>query len=337
MRNSESANSQEERQSAERIETILAVHALLARNGEKGAADDEMFVDLAMMSGLGADIASKAAAKARAFQGLDSRQRAMWMAAWRERLRNRGLTKRLDPSVHPEQIAQILKDEPRAIRRIIESNLPDEIAEKVAIVLQSNSLYSFVKKAQKGSHDAINVDERLLSAVRLKFLSNFTAFEDLHAPTSYDRFKTRDLGNFIWQLGIREIAIVSRGIKKKEQLAGFLNQFNESAAKAIARAMADFSDIGLERVKQSENRLKELFRSTTDSDERVRGSGMAIFAEAMSVRPGRDCRFSLQKLPVEVANDLENLISRCRAEGGAAQGVAREVRLFSDYFAGVEK
>lgn len=310
----------------EKIETFLAIAGIFGLSGNKDAADTfelpESFHD---WSAFPPETIEMLRDRAAALNRAPSERRNVWLALWHERLRRRGRTRRLDPNVHAEQIAYVLEEEPPAVRMIIESHLPDEMAKKVAIILQSTSLHSFVKS--KGIGTRLNLDPAMIEIVRSRFLANFVAFEDLFRPSEIEKFTTRELGNFLWKLGLREIGFLCRGISRKENLAGFLKQFEEEIAKEIGNFISSAGQVSHERVRVAEERAKRVFPFESGDANRVRGMGMEIFSEILSRKPDAIVRYNLQKLPLTIADRLSERITdlKTRLPDKHANAVADEI------------
>ena len=141
----------------------------------------------------------------------------------------------------------------------------------------------------------------------MKFLSGFAAYEDVPDPKILDRLNMRELGNLIWQAGLREIATACRGIESIERLAVFLKNFDEDNARELGLQIADMADITIERVRVAERRIEEVFGKYSDSEERIRRVGLLVFAEALSIRPPVSIRYTAQKLPSSIGDDLTEM------------------------------
>lgn len=293
-----------------RIDALLAMIGLFRDAREFVGSDDirlpESYSHLSAFDDTTQSLLTNRASKLNA---LTREQRRVWFALWRERLRRRGLTARLDPNVHAEQIAEVMKPEPQSVRSIIETHLPAEIASKVAIILQASEgpvSWSGTRRAQGVS----KANPRLIEIVRERFLARFVAYEDLFEPTKSDRFTTKQLGNLIWNLGLREIARFCRGIEKIENLAGFVQRFEEDTGKSIGLLIPSMKNVEIERVKVAESRITKVFDKEKISDDQVRRVGMLIFAEYLCGRSDEAVRFNLQKLPVAIERELREYVNQ---------------------------
>jgi len=320
-----------ETQDTARIDAFLAMIGLFRDAREFVASDDirlpESFSHLSAF-----DRTTQAHLEGRAVKlnSMTRDQRKVWFALWRERLRRRGITAMLDPNVHAEQISEVMKPEPASIRSIIETHLPAEIASKVAIILQNSDgqiSWSGTRRAQGVS----KADPRLIAIVRERFLARFVAFEDIYEPSETDRFTTKQLGNLIWNLGLREIARFCRGIERIENLAGFVQRFEEDTGKSIGILIPSMKDVEIERVKKAEARITQVFGTERISDDQVRRVGMLIFAEYLCGRSDEAVRFNLQKLPVSIDRELREYIDQIRLDDNPdRKPVSKEIAMLAE-------
>ncbi len=239
------------------------------------------------------------------FNSLDEKKKQVWQTFWLEKIKQRSKTLRLDETIHPEQIAEVLKHEPFLVQVLIQEKLPDILADKVATVLQNQPLLSVVKK--KAHHKKVELpkpNKKVLSLIRQIFLDNFVAFEDLYKPLDIDRLDTKKLGNFIWKIGIREIAIFCRGIKTKEDLANFLKDFEEEQTKEILLKISNLRDIQVARVTKTESLINEIFLLENEPSNRIRCLGLRLISISFINRDKNAQQYTIQKLPIEIGNIL---------------------------------
>ena len=295
----------------ERIDAMLAFSGLIHSQIEAADGDFWLRDDFSEFTALEPGRVEALQARAREINSLTPFRRRVWLTHWKEKLRRRGVTKRLDPNIHPEQISRVLDDEPLAIQKIIECNLPDELAEQVAIDLQDAPLIAFVRQ-NKGVRPEI--DKRVIDVVRERFLSHFVAFEDLQEPRGYDNCTMKRLGNLIWRLGLFETARVCRAIDTIDQLAALLNKFEKETAAEISDCMNELPEVSVDRIRGAESNLEAVFLKTDDSVARIRLMGLRVFAEALGLRDSQSVRFNIQKLPLDIGAELEELIDYGESE-----------------------
>ncbi|NNE65820.1 MAG: hypothetical protein HKN33_04575 [Pyrinomonadaceae bacterium] len=278
------------------------------------------------MSALGNEAIEALEKRAISFDALAPEKQRVWLALWRERLRRRGRTKRLDPSIHPEQVSRRLRQEPNSIRRIIIAHLPGEISRKVVELLEF--------EASSENVDEYTADNKIVEIVREEFLSGFVAFEDLIKPEGIDQLSGDELEGLIWQLGLRETAIFCRGIEKIEKLAAFLKGFEESTAKEIGSAIADMKDIEIERVRDSEERIGRIFGLKKIDDGAVRRLGLLLLAEVFRHRSAAALLYTVQKLPLHLGEELNEFVEGKKSATGNSDRVSIEIRQLFDENAG---
>jgi hypothetical protein len=244
------------------------------------------------------------------FNLLNKEKKEIWQTLWIEKIKKRGQTKRLDETIHPEQIARVLKDEPLMVLLIIQEKLPDLLVNQVANILQNQELITFLQKKTISKKNVFipAPGKEILALVRQRFLNNFVAFEDLYQTFEVDKLSPQKLGNFIWNLGIREIAIYCRKIKTKEDLANFLTDFEEGQKKEIVAEIRNLRQIAPIRVRRAENLINEIFLLERFPDEKIRGLGLRVLSTALSQRDTYSQNFTIQKLPVEIGNTLRKSI-----------------------------
>lgn len=292
---------------SERLDIFLALATFYkfdTKDKGKVASDDsEIDLSLLSMSALDEKDLNIIKDRAKRFESLSSEKQKAWQTFWLEKLRNRETT-RLDENLHSAHIVQALIEEPQTIQSMIYSNLPDSLAKKV-----SELLPEITQKTDnaKISEKAVNlpVDE-ISTIVRNKFLSNFVAFENIYKPNDLDDFSPDQLEEFIWKLGIREIAISCRGIKTKENLAVFLKPFNETNTREIAVKITELEKIEANRVVISEKIVNETFRLVEDSKKRIENLGLQLLAMTLIFRDYNAKKYTSQKLPIDVSKIIEN-------------------------------
>lgn len=240
----------------------------------------------------------------RRFELLTTEKQKVWQTFRLEKLKNRGRTNRLESNIHPEQIAEVLKDESASVCKLILSNLPTQLAERV------KSLIDYKSDKQNKSKPGNLPTEEISLIVRNKFLSNFISFEDIYKPNSIDELSANHLEKFIRNLGIREIAITCRGMKTKENMAVFLKPFDEKNMKEIVLNLAALDNVTSKRVNYSEKFIRRSFENTSDADARIEDIGTQLLAITFISRTFNDLHFTIQKLPIKKDAELNNKIAQ---------------------------
>ncbi len=271
----------------------------------------------------------------RRFEILSNEDQKVWQAFWLEKLKNRGHTNRLDANIHPERIAEVLKKESVSVCKLIFSNLPQQLAEKV-----KNLLEQTIGGENEYGLNELPIEEVSL-IVRNKFLSNFISFEDIYKPNVIDELPANELENFIRNLGIREIAITCRGMKTKENLAIFLKPFNEKNTKEIVVKLTGLGDFTSKRVVYSEKFIRQSFEEISDANERIQEIGKQLLAVTFVHRTFNDKQFTIQKLPLKKGAELsDTMVQMASAEAEVSSQftqITAEILESADNFKEVKK
>ncbi len=236
--------------------------------------------------------------KVKRFESLSKERQKTWQTFWLEKLRNRGQTMRLDENLHAEHLADVLLKEPKNVCVMILQNLPLEVAKAVLILLPKGiANEKFVENPK--SKKRLPTEEMFL-LMRRKFLSNFTAFENIYKPNAIDKLSAKELEYFSRSVGIREIAIMCRGIATKENLAVFLKPFDENLTKEIAFKIKEFEEIEPERVVLSENFFGDIYAEGVNLENSPELLGLRLIALTLFRREKNAQQYSGQKLPLKI-------------------------------------
>jgi hypothetical protein len=321
---------------SEKTDRYLALSAILEMGSAIDPENGRITINIgAAEFGFGG-LAGQIVERAEEINAFSREDRAIWFALWRERIKNRGRTGRLDENVHAEQIAEVLKNEPETIRLLIKSNLPDDIAHKVAVILQSPRLLSIIDK-DNISAEMPQPDQELVEVIREKFLENFAVLEDIYDPVDLDGFSMRELGNFIWQLGLNELKIVAAGIDDGKVLKEFWNRFGIDIESSAASLSWHTEEPDEKRIEWAENACGLANNDSDDPETIVRLLGIVGLAAVFAFRGTAALRNTSQKLPVDLSLVLERyaglLQDRKRNqavfETGISASVAKSVSAFA--------
>ena len=132
-----------------KAENLLQTNVFIYLDKELASGNEDAGFE--QYSALPEEFRSRLELRAKQIAAASDDEKETWSRRWGTIIRGRGRARVLDPDIHPEQIADFLKEETPVIQTIIEKNLPAGLAEKVAIVLRSGTLFSYVKaRKQKG-------------------------------------------------------------------------------------------------------------------------------------------------------------------------------------------
>ena len=252
---------------------------------------------------------------------LADENRENWREIRLEKARGRGQAKRLDERINPSHIVEVLNREPRAIQQLILRNLPPDLSRRIALYMDLN----FVPGDQSAKMSG-QINEEIVALVRQKFLSNFTALEDVYEPDELDRFSVDELDNFIRHLGLREIALACRGINSKETLAAFLNRFDEEDAREIALYLTELDKIRPFWVAQADALVRKSWSADLPPAKVIRKIGFKLLATAFISRDETKCLYAAQKLPFREVKNWQRLLRISKKKYFAA-GEEDKVRL----------
>jgi flagellar motor switch protein FliG len=241
--------------------------------------------------------------RARLLDNLPAESRETWREIRLEKIRGRGLAKRLDENINPSQTVEVLSREPQTIQKLILRNLPPDLSRRISLYLDLN----FLPDGQPAKN-APAINEEIVGLVRQKFLSNFIALEDVYEPDELDRFSVDELENFIRHLGLREIAIACRGINSKETLAAFLNRFDEEDAREIALYLTELDKIRPFWVAQADALVRKSWSADLPPAKVIKKIGFKLLATVFVLREETKCDYAAQKLPARDVKNWQRLI-----------------------------
>jgi len=251
--------------------------------------------------------------RAEILDGLTEENRENWREMRLDKIRGRGRAKRLDENINPSQIVEVLSREPRAIQILILKNLPPDLSRRISLYLDLN----FVPD-EKTSKNAKSISDEIVALVRQKFLSNFTALEELYEADDLDKFTFDELENFTRHLGLREIAIACRGINSKETLAAFLNRFDEEDIREIASYITELDKIRPFWVAQADALVRKSWNADLPPAKVIKKIGFKLLAAAFVLRDEAKCEYAAQKLSIRDVKNWQRLVRVSRKKYLAA-------------------
>lgn len=259
-------------------------------------------------SAINADDFQKLKKRAAFFDELPPENLNFWQEIQLDKLRRRGRATLLDENINPAHIAETLSREPKAIQNLILKNLPAELSNRIIKYLE---IYFSIKDLQTSSAENKKaVNNEIVALVKRKFLANFVAFEDIYEPKELDKFSVGELEQFIYHAGLRETAIACRGIGSKETLAAFLNRFEQTEAREIARYMTELEEIKPFWVTQADELVRRSWRDDFPPDKVLRKIGFKLLALGFAGRDASARRYTAQKLSVYDAESWQKMLSR---------------------------
>jgi hypothetical protein len=255
--------------------------------------------------------------RAASLDELTEENREIWRENRLDKIRRRGLPKRLDENINPSHIVAILAREPRAVQTLILRNLPPDLSRRISLYLDLN----FVPDDKS---NGTKINDEIVRLVRQKFLSNFIALEDVYEPDELDGFRFDELENFIRQLGLREIAIACRGINSKETLAAFLNRFDEEDAREIALYITELDKIRPFWVAQADELVRKSWSADLPPAKVIRKIGFKLLASGFILRDETKCDYAAQKLSIREVRNWQRIINVSKKKYLAADEAEKE-------------
>ena len=165
----------------------------------------------------------------------------------------------------------------------------------------------------------------MVDVVRQSFFARFVSEQDLKNCTDFDLLTSVELARLIRLLGIREIAIACRGITASESVSSFLKRFSAEDNHAIVLHLSALSN-----VKPMRTELAESLAQLAVSEDPDAGSalldrlGLSLVAVVLALEDALKFKFARQKLPIEAARQLDDLISE--SDAYCDRALAREIR-----------
>ena len=151
----------------------------------------------------------------------------------------------------------------------------------------------------------VEAPELLVKVIKDEFLSEFVSKDQLITERRYDRFSMTRLGNLIWRLGLTEIKRSMIAPDTDEQI---IRSFDPEVREDIQSTSLLESENSRKRITLAKTFVLRAVNSATSSDDRIRMIGLQVFAIDLRQREPEAARFSVQKLPKVVGDELESLI-----------------------------
>lgn len=304
----------------ERLEVLLAmaITSLLAqdlKNQQNGENEEE---DSAEESSLSERVALNLRSlqeedlravrqKIEFYESLSDEEKRIWHSRTLNRVGAHRV--RLDKDIHFTQIAEVLRNEPDYLKRMVLSRLSKKLAEDVADTLQMERTENLIPR---------DVDENVEQLLRRRFLANFTSRDEIYDLKPLATLSATATLELLQKLGRNEIAIVCRSIKEVERLAPFLRRFEKSDAQAIVEQVAQLKSVERKRIHQAEKIVMEAWHSETDAVLIVQLVGIYKLSVALTKMTDDTVNYILQKLPLSLANDLRARMEYVRADKDAS-------------------
>jgi len=277
---------------------------------------------LDLVSALCAEAGAGVEERAARLGALDSDERMRWtlgiLAQSRTALSHYHMY--LDETIHPSHLSQTLRDEPPRIRNIVLRHLPDQLARAVASGLECEarqigsdaaapSTATISLLPSRADHCLPTAD--IITVIHRAFVSNFVCRHQLAKVCDFDRLSASNLLRLMRFLGIRETAIACRGICTVETLTAFLRRFPGEDSCAIASQMSSLHSIDRTRVTLAESRVQRALAIARPAELDGDGGtlldriGLLLVHRALRQRGTDAMRYTMQKLPIEAARELE--------------------------------
>ena len=239
--------------------------------------------------------------------GLPPENRERWQEIWLDNIRRRGRAVRLDENINPSHIVESLVKEPLNIQNLILKNLPADLSRRIALYLDLS--FNSGENPSTRSETGNQINNDILAAVKQKFLSDFTALEDIFEPDEIDKFTVDELERFIRHLGLREVAMACRGINSKETLAAFLNRFSEEDTREIALYITELEKIRPFWVAQADELVRKSWSPELKPEIVLRKIGLKLLSIAFVPRDENQRQYTGQKLSIREVKKWYRLIS----------------------------
>lgn len=226
--------------------------------------------------------------RAKFLDELPAEKREFWREISLEKILVRGKSIRLDENINPVHIGTILSREPKSIQKLILRNLPPDLSQRMARYLEL--------KSESENEKNTPTDKEIAELIRQQFLSNFVSIEDIYEPSELDRFSVSELAEFIHHLGLREVAIASRGISSKETLAAFLHSFAEEDTREIVEYLTELENIKPFWVVQADELVRDIWELEANPEKVLEKIGFKLLAIAFVQRDETARKYTQQKL-----------------------------------------
>lgn len=300
---------------AEKADILLALDIAFEKNFAKTEkreiAESALEIAEKSFSALKKEDFESLKTRAGSIDGLTHETRENWHEGRLEKIRRRGLSKRLDENINPSRIVEVLTREPKPVQILILKNLPPDLSRRISLYLDLN----FVPDNKINGKP---ISEEIVALVRQKFLSNFIALEDVYEPDELDRFSFDELENFMRQLGLREVAIACRGINSKEALAAFLNRFDEADVREIAGYITELDKIRPFWVAQADQLVRKSWSADLPPAKVIKKIGFKLLAAAFVLRDETKCDYAAQKLSIRDVKNWQRLVNVSNKQYSAA-------------------
>lgn len=322
---------------AERIEILLALALTFAKSQMTGTHEeiistgetDTLWKALSELSTeLNPSDQQALANRAEQCAKLTQNEQFQWVQRTLEQARANRKFAFLDEHTHPSHITIALREEPRYIQLLVLRSLPRSVAEATAaalkLVLPSNSPHDRALTEGLASdgplvsdnHESLAADRahtrEIFVIVQRVFLSHFVTIDELRQPRDLDLLTRAELARLVWLLGVRETAIACRGIPAIEALAPFLRRFPAEDARAIASHIPNLTNIEPQRVAFAEQLINASLSLELAPKVVLNHIGMQMLAVSLGASDAQRWRFTAQKIPVEVAKELVEMIAHHR-------------------------
>jgi hypothetical protein len=309
-----------------RIDILLAL-ALASERGARGGDGPPPAIEpaLSILSGLGQPDRQAVESRARWYEGLAESERAGWLATTLAQAAgsSRKTGTGIDPSVHPSQIIEALSREPPRVQELILNRLPRDMVRLVSagIGRMTQPRPEAARRRAEGAAVAVRQgpngssrepDGESVGVVCRAFFSQFVSIDMLHEPADLDLLSAVELARLVRLLGGRQTAVACRGIAAVEAVASFLRHFTAEDARAIAAHITALTAVDPAQVEFAEKMVHTALRAEMAPSAMLDWVGMRLLAITLSGRETVQIRYTTQKLPVEAARALEDLIASSR-------------------------
>ena len=314
-----------------------------------------------LLAGFAAAERDAASRRLKWYERLGPEERARWLWHTLRRARAREKHARLDEHVHPSHLVTALRAEPARVQSLILEHLPPALSAACAAALghdpggiavhgpqaggtsrasRSVVVNNYAPQPATQAANARNaaassqVDAGVMEVVRRAFLSRFAALSELRDPAPLDTLSAAELARLVRLLGVRETAIACRGIANVEAVTAFLRRFPAEDARAVATQIAALTDVEPARIVFAESLVHEALQREPEPGAMLDRVGLELLAITLAGHPAPRLRYTAQKFPPEVADELRDKVAahRGRATGDMHRRASAETEALAATF-----
>lgn len=287
--------------SPDRLEILLAL-AVKSGAAESGAAEESEGEKYPAIFAYLPEKESEKFKRLQAnYQDKTETEKAEWQTAILKKI---GMDEPLiDDTVHWSYISEALQKETSAIQKILFDFLSVEHRKAI-----NSSTGKSKENSRKPRMSALD------KTIRRTFAKQFIALRDLPKPSAFDRLSGAQLARLIRLTGIREVALACLQIEAVELVAAFLRRFSTEDTQAIAAQLNTLPKMSEERLDFAQNLVQTMIEIEPEPSAMLDLLGIHLVAAGLGESSEKRIDYTNQKLPLEVAAQLPELIDEQKIE-----------------------